>query len=106
MGYYLVDGIYPKWKTLVQAYKRPNNAKEARFTKQQESLRKDVERAFGVLQGRFHILRKEVYYHDPTVLSNIIYCCIILHNMIVEEERGGYELQLRNYPDIAVAFQK
>ena len=106
VGYYLADGIYPKWKTLVQAYKRPNNAKEAKFTRQQESLGKDVERAFRVLQGRFHILRKEVYYHDQAVLYDIMYCCIILHNMIVEEERGGYALHLKTIQILRWNFEQ
>ncbi|XP_071708559.1 uncharacterized protein [Rutidosis leptorrhynchoides] len=56
-GYYLADGIYPNWATLMKAYLTPTDEPRAKFKKYQESARKDVERTFGVLQGRFHILQ-------------------------------------------------
>ena len=60
--------------------------KKRKFKSAQESARKDIERAFGVLKQRWHIL------HNPTCgwhlnkLRNIMYTCIILHNMILEDE--------------------
>ena len=51
-GFYLVDGIYPSWSVFVKAPSFPVEAKEKAFKKLQESARKDVERAFGVLKGR------------------------------------------------------
>nr|XP_043612088.1 uncharacterized protein LOC122583779 [Erigeron canadensis] len=50
-GYYLADGIYPEWATLVKSFKCPMDPKTSKFKRFQESARKDVERAFGVLQG-------------------------------------------------------
>ncbi|GJV91735.1 FAR1-related sequence 5-like protein [Tanacetum coccineum] len=50
-GNYLADGIYPQWTTFVKSFTVANDAKHAYFEKRQESARKDVERAFGVLQG-------------------------------------------------------
>ncbi|GKC61079.1 ALP1-like protein [Tanacetum coccineum] len=50
-GYYLADGIYPQWATFVKSFTVANDAKHSYFKKRQESARKDVERAFGVLQG-------------------------------------------------------
>ena len=38
--------------------------KEAIFTKAQESARKDIERAFGVLQARFAIVRGPARFWD------------------------------------------
>ncbi|GJR98248.1 nucleotide-binding alpha-beta plait domain-containing protein [Tanacetum coccineum] len=51
-GYYLADGIYPQWATFVKSFMVGNDAKHSYFKKRQESARKDIERTFGVLQGR------------------------------------------------------
>ena len=55
MVYYLGDGIYPEYQTFVKTIPKPVGKKNKLFASMQESVRKDVERAFGVLQARFHI---------------------------------------------------
>ncbi|GJS29875.1 ALP1-like protein [Tanacetum coccineum] len=50
-GYYLADDIYPQWSSFVKSFTVANSEKNALFKRKQESARKDVERAFGVLQG-------------------------------------------------------
>ncbi|XP_026398617.1 pheromone-processing carboxypeptidase KEX1-like [Papaver somniferum] len=51
MGYFLADGIYPKLTTIVQAFSQTLDIPNfVRFNKYQMAKRKDVERAFGVLQ--------------------------------------------------------
>ena len=57
MGYYLADVIYPTWATFVKAFRNPQGNKKVHFTAAQEAARKDVERAFGVLQLRFAMIR-------------------------------------------------
>uniref|UniRef100_A0A0D3CNR0 GRF-type domain-containing protein n=1 Tax=Brassica oleracea var. oleracea TaxID=109376 RepID=A0A0D3CNR0_BRAOL len=57
LTYYLTDGIYPKWATFIQSIRLPQGPKNYLFAKTQESVRKDVERAFGVLQARFAVVR-------------------------------------------------
>ena len=57
------------------------------FTKCQEGVRKDVERAFGVLQARWEIVKNPVRQWDLDTISNIMMACIIMHNMILEDER-------------------
>jgi hypothetical protein len=56
MGYYLADGIYPLWATLVKSISLPMGNKKKYFAKAQEAARKNVKRAFGVLQSRFAIV--------------------------------------------------
>ncbi|GKC42783.1 ALP1-like protein isoform X1 [Tanacetum coccineum] len=55
-GYYLADGIYPQWSSFVKSFTVANSEKNVLFKQKQESVRKDIERAFGVLQGRWHII--------------------------------------------------
>jgi len=86
MGYYLADEIYLNWSTFVKIIPRPLGAKRKYFASKQESARKDVERAFGVLQSCFAIVRGPVRYWDEETLANIMKACIIMHNMIIEDE--------------------
>jgi len=53
----------------------------------QESTRKDVELAFGVLQTLFEIVRGLSQFWKLESLKDIMMACVILHNMIVEDER-------------------
>ena len=87
MGYYLADGIYPKWATFVKTIPAPQGQKYKLFAAAQEAYRKDVERAFGVLQARFAIVRGPARFFHLETLKKIMKACIILHNMIVEDER-------------------
>ncbi|KAG1439637.1 hypothetical protein G6F56_012229 [Rhizopus delemar] len=87
MGYYLTDGIYPTFATFVKSFNDPKTAKEKLFSKAQEAVRKDVERAFGVLQSRFAIVAGPARMWNQKSLHDIMTTCIILHNMIVECER-------------------
>ncbi|XP_020262622.1 uncharacterized protein LOC109838601 [Asparagus officinalis] len=88
-GYYLADGIYPKWSTLVQTISQPQGPKRKLFAAMQEGYRKDVERAFGVLQSRFAIIKGPSRFWDKRRLHDIMTACIILHNMTVEDERDA-----------------
>ncbi|GJU73384.1 ALP1-like protein [Tanacetum coccineum] len=57
-GYYLVDGIYLEWATLVKTIPEPadDDNKRILYNQKQESARKYVERAFGVLKKKWAIL--------------------------------------------------
>ena len=97
MDYYLADGIYPSWATFVKTIPEPQGNKKY-FARAQEACRKDVERAFGVLQSRFAIVRGPARLWDENTLQLIMTACIIMHNMIVEDE-GVDEKDFR-YDDV------
>ncbi|XP_071694797.1 uncharacterized protein [Rutidosis leptorrhynchoides] len=84
-GYYLVDDIYPEWATLAKSFKYPIEQKNLKFKRFQEAARKDVERAFGVLQGRWEIIKHPARPFSINKIRRIMYICVILHNMITEE---------------------
>ena len=86
MGYYLADGIYPSWATLVKSISQSIGNKNKYVTKAQEAARKDVERAFEVLQSRFAIVRGAARMWDTETLGDIMKVCVIMHNMIVDDE--------------------
>ncbi|XP_033140161.1 uncharacterized protein LOC103852262 [Brassica rapa] len=82
-----IDCMHWEWKNCPTAWKGP---KAEKFAEKQESARKDVERAFGVLQSRFAIVKNPALQWDKEKIGKIMRTCVILHNMIVENERHGY----------------
>ncbi|XP_074364077.1 uncharacterized protein LOC141705173 [Apium graveolens] len=69
---------------------RPQGEKRKLFSKYQEGHRKNVEMTFGVLQSQFAIVHDPTQFWDKEDLAKIMRACIILHNMIVEDERDTY----------------
>lgn len=55
----MVDGIYPELARFVKTIQEPVGQRKTRYAAWQEACRKDIERAFGVLQCKFHILTKK-----------------------------------------------
>jgi hypothetical protein len=56
-GYFLADDIYPRWQTFVKPISHLRGKKLTQFHGAQAAGRKDVERAFGILQAQFAIVR-------------------------------------------------
>ncbi|XP_048590911.1 uncharacterized protein LOC106454109 [Brassica napus] len=73
LAYYLTDGIYPKWSTFIQSITLPQCPKQASFAKWQEAARKDVERAFGVLQARFAIVKNPLKMNEMVIQTGLIF---------------------------------
>jgi hypothetical protein len=66
--------------------REPILEEDKRFTKKwQESARKDIERAFGALQNKFQAIAYPIYFMDLRCVSNMAVCCLIMHNMGIQE---------------------
>ncbi|WVZ68116.1 hypothetical protein U9M48_017097 [Paspalum notatum var. saurae] len=88
MGYYLGDGIYPEWATIVKGIPVPLDDKQKVFSKKVASYRKDVECAFGILQKKFAIVKGPSRNWNADEMRYIMETCVILHNITIEDERG------------------
>jgi hypothetical protein len=93
MGHYLADGIYPAWATFVKTISNPEGNKIIHFARQQMAVRKDVERAFGVLQARFAIVRGPARFWDEKTLWKIMRSCVIMLLMVDYRIKVHMDLQ-------------
>ena len=90
LRYYLVDGIYTRYAFLVSPHPMPTTDEERTFNRQQEAIRKDYERLFGVLTKRFHIALHPGWYRFVKQLITTYKAVCILHNMCVKSRRDGF----------------
>ena len=74
----------------LQTISEPQDEKRKLFAKLQEAARKDVERAFGVLQACFAIVSLPCRLWATTTMKTIMKAVIILHNMIIKDERDFF----------------
>lgn len=89
--YFLVDGIYPAWPIFISTISRAQpGTKDKYFASTQEAVRKDIERAFGVLVKQYDILDRPLRVWKMETVREILATCIILHNMTVMERRAQY----------------
>ena len=80
--YLICDGGYLKWKQLMTGFKYFSILQRANWSVQMESTRKDIERSFGQLKGRFRCLKLPILFHRREDVDNMFFMCTILHNMI------------------------
>jgi Plant transposon protein len=94
----LVDGIYPQYSRLVKGYAMPITDPEKEFTKWQESARKDIERAFALLKGKWQCMERPFRHIDLPNISARVACCLILHNMCVSDRVMDGDVRARYDP--------
>jgi hypothetical protein len=72
---------------------------ELKYAKRHEHVRKDIERAFGQLVQKIRILDRSLNFWHMPIIKNLLHCCIILHNMGVEERRVNFSFSdLMDFP--------
>jgi len=80
----MVDNGYLRWSTTVPPLKNTVNYSEIRWSEWVESLRKDVECTFGILKGRWRILKTGIRIHGVAAVDKIWKTCCALHNWLLE----------------------
>lgn len=71
------------------------------YASHQLAARKAVERVFGVLFSRFHILCRPARLWDKRDLNKVVKACAIIHNMVVEHRKDTYSgtTNIRGYEE-------
>jgi len=87
VAYWLADGIYPNYACFVKTIPNATTAMQKFFATAQEAKRKDIERAFGILQARFHILSCPCRLWNRRAMDTVMRTCVILHNLIIDYSR-------------------
>jgi hypothetical protein len=80
----LVDNGYHNWGITIPPFKRSMDRAEIRFSQWLESMRKDVECTFGILKGRWRILKAGIRVHGIDIADKIWLTCCALHNLLLD----------------------
>ena len=80
----IVDNGYIKWSTTVPPTKNPVTEQEFRWSEWLESLRKDVKCTFGILKGRWQILKSGTQIYGIAGPDKVWLTCCAFHNMLLD----------------------
>lgn len=82
--YVICDNGYHAWTQTLAPCKTTAVPHLALWSKKAESTRKDVERAFGILQKRFRILKFPFTLRDTRDIEYVVLACCTFHNMLFD----------------------
>ena len=82
--YVVVDNGYLAWSCTVPPISVTNKIDETRWSRWVESMRKDVECTFGILKGRWRILKTGVRVYGVDKVDEIWLTCCALHNWLLD----------------------
>ena len=83
-AYLIVDNGYLNWSCTVPPFGESNDINEIRWSKWLESMRKDAECTFGILKGRWRILKSGVRIFGVDSVDRVRLTCCVLHNWLLE----------------------
>ena len=80
----VVDNGYFNWGVTIPPMKNNVYVAEKRWSEWLESMRKCVECTFGILKGRFRILKAGIRLHGVDNAEKIWFTCCAIHNMLLD----------------------
>ena len=89
----IVDNGYLNWSITIPPFKDPITYQDLRWSKWLESMRKDVECVFGMLKGRFRLLKTGIRLHSLKSADQIWLTCCAMHNYLLEADGLHLEWQ-------------
>ena len=81
--WFMVDNGYLSWSNTVPPLKDGLTYQQIRFSEWLESMRKDVECTFGILKGRFAVLRYGLRLRSIEKCDQLYATCCALHNRLL-----------------------
>jgi hypothetical protein len=91
-GVLIGDSGYGCLPYLMTPYPEPQTQPERRFNRALKVTRSLIERTFGILKRRFHILHSEIRMRPERVCTIIVACCI-LHNIAIDHNEPLHDLE-------------
>ena len=114
--YVIVDNGYLSWSVTVPPIKLSTSCSEICFSEWLESLWKDVECTFGILKGRFRILRYGIRLWGLDKTDQLWMTCCALHNRLLEVDglcegwengvRSNWETDVDDENDLPFALRR
>ena len=82
--WFIVDNGYLSWSCTVPPSGNGTTYEIIRFSEWLESIRKDVECTFGIMKGRFAILRYGLRFQSIVKCDQMWLTCCALHNLLLD----------------------
>ena len=79
----LCDTGYHKWRETICGFKRTTEPMRRSFANMCESIRKDVERTFGIIKKRHMLVDCPVRFKDVRDVEAVFKVCCVMHNMLL-----------------------
>ncbi|MBW0491013.1 hypothetical protein O181_030728 [Austropuccinia psidii MF-1] len=106
-GYYLCNPFYPPIPPLIPLLTNPKSEKEKLFAKRQRAVLRDAQKAIEQLTSRFEIVKRPCRMWSSNAMGEVIKAVVIIHNMIVEDEREdeGNLTETNEYADFDIQVE-
>ena len=82
----ICDNGYLNWSTTIPPFKEATSFSHLIFSEWVESMRKDIECAFGILKGRFRILKYGLRFPRVDKCDKLFKTLCALHNFLIKAD--------------------